>query len=190
MADTGGDRKSGPIATWHPDPDRAQVWPDLEVGSRLTILKINHDGAIAFEYPGTIVDTDAPAPWIAVACEWTLPTVEADGLVFVTGDTLIEFYSPEHCYNAFRVHAADGTIRGWYANVTYPTVVHGTTLEWHDLWLDLIVLPDGSMTVRDQDELEESGIEGEEPELHARIVATREKLVGLARERAFPFNEP
>lgn len=190
MGDPDRHREPGLGLIEHPLMDRAQVWPDLPIGTVLDILKINHDGAVPFRYPGTVIEADIPDPWIAVACKWALPTAEADGLVFGTGDTLIEFYSPEHRYNAFRAHAPDGTLRGWYANVTYPTVVRGTTLEWHDLWLDLILLPHGTMTIRDQDELEDSGIERDDPELYRTILATMDEVEQLARGGTFPFNEP
>jgi protein associated with RNAse G/E len=172
----------------HPPIDQVQVWPALTAGDVLDVLKVGFDGSIKARYPGIVVDAGAPAPWIAVACSWTMPTTEADGLTLVTGDTLIEYFSPAHPFNAFRVLAPDGTLRGCYANVTYPTVVSGVTLEWHDLWLDLIVLPDGSFDMRDQDELEESGIAESDPQLYAAIVAAGGELVRLATERAFPFD--
>jgi len=154
------------------------------------VQKIGFSGERKTRYPGIVVDAGAPPPWIAVKCAWTLPALEMNGLQLIPGDALIEFFSPAHPYNVFRVHAPDGAVRGWYANVTYPTVVHGNELDWHDLWLDLIVLPDGSFVVRDQDELEESGLAAVDPELHAAIVASCEELVGLAVSRLFPFNHP
>ncbi|MCC6705392.1 MAG: DUF402 domain-containing protein [Thermomicrobiales bacterium] len=172
----------------HPPIGEAQTWPDLPIGTTLDVIKVGFDGSIKARYPGTLVDAGAPAPWVAVECHWTLPSGESGGLHLVTGDTLIEFYSPEHPYNAFRIHAPDGTLRGWYANVTYPTVVEGTTLAWHDLWLDLIVLADGSFTVEDHDELEEAGIAESDPALHAAIVSACDELVRLATDRAFPFD--
>ena len=154
------------------------------------ILKVGYDGAVKFRYPGTIVDLDVPAPWVAVECHWTLPTVETGQIALVTGDAVYEFFSPEHPYNAFRVHAPDGKLRGWYANVTYPTVVEGTTLEWHDLWLDLIVAADGTFEMQDEDELEASGVAESDPELYDAIVAIGDELIGLATAQSFPFNQP
>ena len=174
----------------HPPIDQLQRWPDLPGGTVLDVLKIDFDGEIKTRYPGKVVDAGQPAPWVAVECQWVLPDAEADGLWLIKGDTLLEFFSPEHPFNVFRIHAPDGALRGWYANVTYPTVVEGTTLAWHDLWLDLIVLPDGTIVVRDQDELEESGIERTDPHLHAAVMTACDDLVRLAEARAFPFNLP
>ena len=182
--------RAGGLIVVHPPIDLPQVWPDLEIGTQLEVWKVGHDGRSPVRYPGTVVDAGAPAPWVAVACRWTLPAVESDGLWMYPGDTLIEFFSPAHPFNAFRVHAPDGELRGWYANVTYPTVIRGTILEWHDLWLDLIVQADGSFVVRDQDELDETGLAESDPALFAAIVAAGDELVRLATERIFPFDNP
>jgi predicted RNA-binding protein associated with RNAse of E/G family len=174
----------------HPPIDRPQQWPELATGMLLDIEKVDYSGEIKARYTGRIVDTGQPAPWLAVQCAWVLPTVESDGLLLIPGDVLIEFFSPEHPFNVFRVHAPDGALRGWYANVTYPTVVQDGTLAWHDLWLDLIVRADGSFVVRDQDELVESGIEQVDPALHAAVVMACNELVRLAEAREFPFTLP
>jgi hypothetical protein len=174
----------------HPPIDQPQHWPHLPVGSVLDVVKVDHSGEIKARYPGRVIDAGQPSPWVAVQCEWVLPAAEADGLWLIPGDALIEFFSPEHPFNAFRIHAPDGTLRGWYANVTYPTVADGETLAWHDLWLDLIVKADGSFVVRDQDELAESGIEQSDPHLHAAVLAACNELVRRAELREFPFNLP
>jgi predicted RNA-binding protein associated with RNAse of E/G family len=77
-------------------------------------------------------------------------------------------------------------MRGWYGNVTYPACfdkVEGEqVLVWHDLYLDVVILPDGSMHLLDDDELEESGISGQDPEFAAAIVQARLDLI-----EAIPF---
>ena len=174
----------------HPPIDEVQAWPDLPVGTVLDVVKVGFDGSVRARYPGTVVDAGAPLPWVAVECRWTLPGGESDGLHLIPGDTLIEFYSPAHPFNAFRIHAPDGTLRGWYANVTYPTVIEGDALYWHDLWLALIVLADGSFVVRDQEELDDAGVAERDPALHAAILSARDELVRLATTRSFPFSTP
>ncbi len=116
-----------------------------------------------------------------------------DGLRFVPGDELHEFFSLIESFNVFSVFAPDGTHRGWYANVTYPTSFSidqdHLTITWHDLYLDLIALPGGATTVRDEDELAASGLATSDPELHASILTARDRLLALSAHRAFPFHE-
>ena len=168
-------------------------WPPFATGRELRIVKLSPEGEEAAVYPGWIIEAGAPEPWIAVRAEWVRRVVEMDGLRFVPGDRLHEFFSPHHWYNLFSVWSPEGVLRGWYANVTHPTRIDVTTepptLYWPDLYVDLIGLPSGRFTVRDEDELAASGLAERDPELHTRILRTRDELVAMFRQRAFPFHE-
>jgi predicted RNA-binding protein associated with RNAse of E/G family len=169
------------------------IWPGLPAGSELRIVKVSPEGEEVTHYPGWVIAAGAPAPWIAVRAEWVRRVVEMDGLRFVPGDRLHEFFSPSHWYNLFSVWSPEGALRGWYANVTRPTRLDLATappsLYWHDLYVDLIGLPDGAFAIRDEDELAASGVHERDPELHRRILETRDELLRLYRARAFPFHE-
>ena len=168
------------------------AWPDRRAGQRLTVVKLAPDGTFVTEYPGEVVAIDAPDRWLAVRAVWTNKLVVLDGLAFHPGDTLIEFFSPAAWFNAFAVHAPDGALRGWYANVTYPTTFDPAPapprLTWHDLYVDVVARPDGTYSVLDEDELADSGVATTAPELHARIVAGRDAILGHLQARAFPFD--
>lgn len=168
-------------------------WPSLPPGTPVEVTKRAPAGEVVATYPATAIASVAQAPWLALAATWTHGFVDLDGLRFVPGDRLIEYFSPRDPYNAFVVFAPDGAARGWYANVTYPAALERQdgrwALIWHDLFVDLVMLPDGRTTVRDEDELAASGLEARDPALHAAILATRDRLCDLARRRAFPFTD-
>ncbi len=167
-------------------------WPDPEASLALTVVKLAADGSIVTEYPGAVVPGVAPAPWLAVEAIWRNRLVVLDGLEFHPGDTLLEFFSPDAWFNVFAVHAPGGALRGWYANVTYPIRFDPAPapprLTWHDLFLDVVVLPDGRRSIRDEDELAASGIADADPVLHARILAGRDAILERVRCRIFPFD--
>ncbi|MCC6314748.1 MAG: DUF402 domain-containing protein [Thermomicrobiales bacterium] len=146
------------------------------------------------EYPGSIVPEAAPPPWLCVQATWTRAPVTLDGLSFVPGDTLLEYFSPTEWFNVFAVHAPDGSLRGWYANVVYPTDFDPTTdpptLGWRDLYLDVIALPDGRRALRDEDELRDAGIARRDPELYERILTGRAAILQRLDAGAFPFDRP
>ena len=171
----------------------SETWPALKLGRPIAILKRHPDGREATRYPGVVMASDAPAPWVAVEAAWVRAVVELDGLRFVPGDTLHEFFSPAHPFNVFTVISPEGTIRGWYANVTHPATLDQTTdpwtLTWHDLFLDLIGLPDGSFTIRDEDELAEADLLGSDPLLHAAILVAGTELAARFQRRDVPFHE-
>ena len=170
-----------------------RTWPALEPGRPIAILKRHPDGREATRYHGIVIASDATASWVAVEAVWSRCVIELDGLRFVPGDTLHELFSPAHPFNAFTVISPEGTIRGWYANVTYPaTLDQGMdpwTLTWHDLYLDLIGLPGGGYAIRDEDELTGSDLLGSDPVLHGAILAAGTELVARFARRDAPFHE-
>ncbi len=177
----------GPSAVWGPP----SAWLPVAAGTALTVVKLDPAGVEVARYPGTVVDLGVPAPWLAVEARWVNRAVDLDGLVFHTGDRLVEYFSPAHPFNAFAVWSPAGTLRGWYANVTRPTALDASTapptLTWHDLYLDVIALPDGTVTVRDEDELAEAALATTAPALHAAIFTACAELVARVARRAFPF---
>lgn len=171
-------------------------WPEPGAASELRVLKLHPDGHVVTEYPGTLVPGAAPAPWVCVRATWTHRLVAMDGLEFHPGDVLMEYFSPERWFNVFAVHepGPDGALRGWYANVTYPTAYDPATdpptLTWHDLYLDVVAVPGGRVTVRDEDELEDSGLERTDPRLHRRVVEALDEILRALAAGAFPFAAP
>lgn len=165
----------------------------MPTGTELRIVKVSPEGEEVTSYPGWVIDAGARAPWIAARADWVRRVVEMDGLCFVPGDRLHEFFSPRHGYNLFSVWSPGGKLRGWYANVTHPTRIDfataPATLFWHDLYVDLIGLPDGAFALRDEDELAAAGLAMSDPALYRRIVETRDELLRLYHAREFPFHE-
>ena len=152
-----------------------------------TVVKLRPNGAEATRYAGARID--APEGWIAVRAQWVHGRMDLGYLVFEPDDWLDEFFAIERPYNAFALYRAAGAFMGWYCNVTHPTAVDGRTITWHDLYVDVIVYPDGRTLVLDEDELAESGLDEHDPALHARILNARDELLRLAAARAYPFSE-
>ena len=163
-------------------------------GTAVTVVKLNPSGEEVARYSALVIDEVCPDPWFAVRAIWALKRVDASGLNFEPGDTLIEYFSPGHWFNAFRVIAPDGRIRGIYGNVTYPTsiaVENGeTVVTWHDLYLDVLRLADGTILLADEQELADSGLDQTDPSLFDRIRATADEMLILAKSGKFPFHTP
>ena len=162
----------------------------LREGDTLTVVKLAPEGEEVTHYPGAVVAVRDDG-WIVVRATWTHRLVELDGLQFHTGDMLLEWFSARHWFNAFAVYAPDGHLRGWYGNVTHPAWLEighePPRLIWHDLYVDLVGLPNGSFTMRDDDELRESGLDGHDPALHAQIITARGELLRRFQDRIAPF---
>lgn len=173
--------------------DQPPNWTILPPGTEFAVVKLAPDGSEATRYIAHVLAEDVAPPWVALGATWIRDTVHLDGLDFQPGDTMLEYFSPAHWFNAFAVYGPDGEHRGWYANVTYPATIDPAqdppVLTWHDLYLDLILLPDGSITIRDEDELEVAGLAGTEPELYTAIQEAAAELRRRAEARVFPFHE-
>ena len=170
------------------------LWQNLALGQELTVIKLNPEGAEAARYPAVVVARAPEDGWVALRARWTYQRVEIDGLVFDPGDELIEWFSPMLPFNAFAVVGPAGELRGWYANVTYPAYLEQEsdadnipTLIWHDLYLDLVGLPDETFVTRDEDELAESGLAASDPALHGEIQAAANELIRRYISHALPF---
>jgi hypothetical protein len=168
------------------------AWKRLSPGARVTVVKRSPEGFDAARYPGDVVITRHP--WVLVRAEWTYQAMDIDGLTFQPGDHLYEWFSPRHPFNAFAVVAPDEQARGWYANVTFPAQLDSRQeppqLIWHDLYLDLVALPDGTFTLRDDDELHEAGIAARDPRLYEMIVEASAELVRRFTAGRLPFVLP
>ena len=151
-----------------------------------TVIKHSPSGKPPVQYAGQALP--APEDWVAVRAPWIHGTYGLGYLTFQNGDMLHEYFSLERPYNAFAIYRDDESFVGWYCNVTQPTEVSGDEIHWHDLYIDVIVYPDGRTLVLDEDELSASGLAERDPELHATILAARDELLELAAEREYPFS--
>jgi hypothetical protein len=151
------------------------------------IVKLRPEGSEAARYSGERFP--APDGWIAARAQWRYGRMDAGYMVFEPGDYLDEYFALERPYNAFALFRATGDFVGWYCNVTYPTRVTDHTITWHDLYVDVIVYPDGRTLVLDEDELAESELLERDPALHAEILAARDELLELAAANAYPFSD-
>lgn len=179
---------------WGVDDGTVHRWSMLTASTRVTIVKLSekHHGEERARYPATVVDLALPTPWIAFETHWTLGTHDQGLLTFENGDVLHELFSPIHPYDAFVVYSAGGSLKGWYANVTWPVVFAPTDDEplivWKDLFVDIVATQDGDVRVLDEDELAEAGLQATNPELHASILAARDELLTRFRARRVPFS--
>lgn len=155
-------------------------------GRQWLCVKLRPDGTVATQY--AVVEVAAPDGWIAARARWTYSRVDVGPFAFEPDDVLLEYFSLDRPYNAF-ASFRDGRFIGWYCNVTYPARLTEREIIWHDLWVDVLVTPDGSVLVLDEDELLESGVAVSDPMLHASIVDARDELLDMVTRRAYPFSE-
>ncbi|WP_236239263.1 DUF402 domain-containing protein [Streptomyces sp. CC228A] len=135
-------------------------------------------GRVKIRYPAELLSDDGAV--VTVRAAWAGGGVRDFGFVrFEPGDVFTEHYRRDRWYSVKEVRAADGTLKGWYCDITRPAAVTAGEVVVEDLDLDLWVSADRSLVLRlDEDEFEASGLADRDPQAAARA---REALDALER---------
>ncbi|KOV72749.1 DUF402 domain-containing protein [Streptomyces sp. MC1] len=147
--------------------------------ARLEVVLVKA-GRTKIRYPAELLGDDGNR--IAVRAPWAGSGVRDFGFVrFEPGDVFTEYYWRDRWYSVKEVRAADGSVKGWYCDVTRPALRSGTELVVEDLDLDLWRSADGRDVRRlDEDEFAESGLAETDPQAASAAVAALDTLEALA----------
>lgn len=106
------------------------------------------------------------------------------------GTVSIEYYWLDRWYNIFRFLKPDGELRNFYCNVNIPPTFDGQVLSYVDLDIDILVAPDLSYQIVDEDEFETNAALYHYP-AHIRQQTNRAlaDLVALIENHSFPFHD-
>ncbi|MFG2817578.1 DUF402 domain-containing protein [Streptomyces sp. NPDC048410] len=138
-------------------------------------------GRTKIRYPAALLTDDGTR--VSVRAPWAGEGVRDFGFVrFEPGDVFTEHYWRDRWYAVKEVRAQDGTLKGWYCDITRPAVRSGTELVVEDLDLDLWVSGDGGTVLRlDEDEFTASGLPERDPEAAGAARSALDELETLAR---------
>jgi protein associated with RNAse G/E len=107
------------------------------------------------------------------------------------GTRSIEYYWLDRWYNVFRFLTPTGELRNYYCNVNVPPVFDGRVLSYIDLDMDILVAPDLSFSILDEDEFEMNAARYHyPPQVRRRARRALPELVALIESRRFPFDDP
>ncbi|HEY0378820.1 MAG TPA: DUF402 domain-containing protein [Pyrinomonadaceae bacterium] len=102
----------------------------------------------------------------------------------------IEYYWLDRWYNVFRFVEPTGELRNFYCNVNVPPVLQGNVLSYIDLDVDVLVAPDFSYSILDEDEFAANAARFNYPaEVIMKSRTALEELIALIERRAFPFSD-
>lgn len=140
------------------------------MSDQIVVIKKDADGIEKWRYPGRILVRDAAS--VLIEAIFTKGDMDYFGIVFAKGDRFLERYFSNRWYNIYELHDKnDGTLKGWYCNVTRPAVISDGVIAYEDLALDLLVYPDGSQLVLDEDEFDELDLDVDEKKQALKALA-------------------
>jgi len=151
----------------------------------ITIHKLDASGREVWAYPTRLLARGRS--WVRVEGIFDRNDVDLHDWVVRRGDRMVELFFDDRWYNVFAVHdGSTGGLRGWYCNITRPARLEPADVYAEDLALDLLVFPDGSSRVLDEDEFEALRLS---PEDRAKALAALSELKELAARCEGPFAE-
>ncbi len=117
----------------------------------VTIFKQDYLGRDVWQYSGTLLKIDDHK--IVIEAYFDREDVLVDGLMLRKGDRFIEIYYADQWYNIYEIYdRQNGSVKGWYCNLSYPAEFTSQSVVFWDLALDLLVYPDRTQVILDEDE--------------------------------------
>ena len=156
-------------------------------GQIVRVDSLKFDGRLHRSWPARLVRQDGTL----LVLEGVFETEVRHALLghIPAGTLSTEFYWTDRWYSVFRFRAPTGQLRCYYCNVNRPAEFDDEILSFVDLDIDVLVAPDFSYTVLDEDEFEAHAAEfGYDEALRARVHESLAELLRLIEARAFPFD--
>ncbi len=155
---------------------------------RIEVQARKYDGRVHRRWPATVVSQAGTLLVLdaAFAEEIRHPLLGT----ILPGTLSTEYYWTDRWYNVFRFCEPTGALRNYYCNVNTPAIFDGHTLSFTDLDIDVLIAPDFSFRVLDEEEFQvNSQRYGYPPELARRAHSALDELIALIESRQFPFTE-
>lgn len=153
----------------------------------IEIHTFKYGGKPHYSYPLHLVE-QRPDLWI-LRGEYDRPLVHhTRGLHVPIKNESIEFVWPGRPYMV-AVDVTGGKVGQYYCNIILPPTITEGRIEWVDLDLDLVVQPDLTYELIDQEDLEINSIKyGYPPEVIAGAWRAADELIALVKGRHYPFD--
>jgi hypothetical protein len=109
--------------------------------------------------------------------------------VIAPGTLSAEYYWTDRWYSVFRFREPSGELRNYYCNINLPAEFDGRVLTFVDLDIDVLVAPDRSVRILDEDEFAANAARYNYP-AHVRDAVPRAlaELLDLIERRDDPFD--
>ncbi len=152
----------------------------------MRIIKRAPDGRVIMEYSGALARRQTAM--IVIDATWERQDHDLGYTVFAQGDRFIEFFYSDQWFNVLRIHrGTDGSLKGWYCNITRPAMIADATITYDDLYLDIWVDATYQTLLLDEDEFMAATLD-EATRARARVAV--ETILHWVAERRGPFADP
>jgi protein associated with RNAse G/E len=114
---------------------------------------LNIHGQETWRYQVKLVDKQPHE--VVIEAFFDREDTQVDRLVLKSGDRFVEYYYDNRWFNIYQVFDREtNQTKGWYCNISFPAQFTENAIIFQDLALDLVIYPDGSQTILDQEEFD------------------------------------
>ncbi len=153
----------------------------------ITLLAQKYNRAPHMEWPATMVAQTASRT-VCYAGPQTVVTHHSKGVQFALGRHALCVYEPDAWFNTLFDFDDRGDLLEIYCNVALPYELNAGLLTWVDLDLDVVLTPESSAFVADEEEfIAHAARFGYPEEVVSRARETVSLLLDRYHRRAFPF---
>ncbi len=100
-----------------------------------------------------------------------------------------EYYWTDRWFSVFRFLEPTGKLRNYYCNINQPAEFDGNILSFIDLDIDILIAPDFSYRILDEDEFIANAKRYNYPvDIRAQVPCALAKLIEIIERREYPFD--
>ena len=155
--------------------------------AEIVVRSCKHDGRVQRSWPARVARREDS---LIVLDAFFASEVRHDLIGTIEAGTLsTEFFWTDRWYSVFRFQSPDGRLLRFYCNINTPPTFEPGVLSYIDLDVDVLVEPDLSYEVLDEDEFERHAELYRYPAAYRpRVRAALDELRLLIENRQFPFS--
>jgi len=121
------------------------------VDDEIVVIKLDPNRKETWRYTGRVLNRQPHI--MKIEAHFNREDMIFHGMALKKGDRFVEEYYDNRWYNIFEIHdREDDELKGWYCNICLPSEFETGEVRYVDLALDLLVFPDGSQLILDEDE--------------------------------------
>lgn len=156
-------------------------------GENISVHSYKYDGHLQRKWPARFVRSEGSL--IVVEGCFDAEVVHPHLGVIRAGTHSTEFFWADRWYSVFLFREPTGEARNFYCNINTPALLSEGTLSFVDLDVDVLVRPDFSFQVLDEEEFEtHAELYGYTSLYRRRVREAIGELVSLIEGRHFPFS--
>lgn len=145
----------------------------------VTIIKLNPQREETWRYDGRVLADDQHS--MLIEAYFNRKDLPFHGITLKENDRFLERYYDNRWFNIFQIHnREDNKVKAWYCNITQPAEFSPGKISYVDLALDVLVFPDGSHLVLDEDEFDQLSLDADTRE---KALTGLDTLLGMVRKR-------